>query len=94
VLDWLDAKTEFSRVEDRLRETTDQLEQAFNQNEKLLNALSEAREQIATLRDEVDSTAGADGHRDVGVWIDEQSGHHAFRDHDYFDARLGSLVHA
>src|SRR5262245_59204547 len=54
VLDRIDARTEFTPLEDKLMETTHQLGQAFNQNEKLLNALHDAREQIATLRDEVD----------------------------------------
>jgi proteasome-associated ATPase len=54
VLDRIDARTEFTPFEDKLQETTDQLGQAFNQNQKLMNALLEAREQIATLRDEVD----------------------------------------
>src|SRR5262245_56488155 len=54
VLDRIDARAEFTPLEDTLPETTDQLGQAFNQNQKLMTALLEAREQIATLRDEVD----------------------------------------
>ncbi len=40
--------------ENKLREANRQLVQAFNQNEKLVNALYEAREQIASLKEEVD----------------------------------------
>src|SRR5437867_91187 len=40
--------------EDKLREANRQLVQAFNQNEKLVNALYEAREQITALKEEVD----------------------------------------
>jgi len=41
-------------LEDKLREANRQLVQAFNQNEKLVNALYEAREQITALKEEVD----------------------------------------
>src|SRR5258706_3299287 len=41
-------------VEGKLREANDQLAEAFNQNEKLVNRLSEAREQITSLKEEVD----------------------------------------
>src|SRR3970282_1710006 len=40
--------------ENKLREATRQLVQAFNQNEKLVNALYEAREQVTSLKEEVD----------------------------------------
>src|SRR5206468_7727738 len=40
-------------LEDKLREANRQLVQAFNQNEKLVNALYEAREQITALKEEV-----------------------------------------
>jgi proteasome-associated ATPase len=49
-----DAPREFMILENRLREANRQLVQAFNQNEKLVNALYEAREQIAALKEEVD----------------------------------------
>ena len=39
---------------DKLQEANRQLVQAFNQNEKLVNALYEAREQITALKEEVD----------------------------------------
>src|SRR5947207_11962657 len=39
---------------DKLQEANRQLVQAFNQNEKLVNALYEAREQITSLKEEVD----------------------------------------
>src|SRR5882724_9953809 len=41
-------------LENKLRESNRQLVQAFNQNEKLVNALYEAREQITALKEEVD----------------------------------------
>ena len=45
---------EFMVVENKLREANRQLVQAFNQNEKLVNTLYEAREQITSLKEEVD----------------------------------------
>src|SRR6266853_935000 len=41
-------------LEGKLREANGQLSEAFNQNEKLVNRLSEAREQLASLKEEVD----------------------------------------
>jgi proteasome-associated ATPase len=41
-------------LENKLREANRQLVQAFNQNEKLVNTLYEAREQISSLKEEVD----------------------------------------
>jgi len=41
-------------LEDKLREANGQLAEAFNQNEKLVNRLFEARDQIASLQEEVD----------------------------------------
>ena len=49
-----DAPKEFMVLENKLREANRQLVQAFNQNEKLVNALYEAREQITALKEEVD----------------------------------------
>jgi len=49
-----DAPKEFMILENKLREANRQLVQAFNQNEKLVNALYEAREQITALKEEVD----------------------------------------
>src|SRR5437868_13384482 len=49
-----DSPKEFMIVENKLREANRQLVQAFNQNEKLVNALYEAREQITSLKEEVD----------------------------------------
>jgi proteasome-associated ATPase len=49
-----DTPKEFMVLENKLREANRQLVQAFNQNEKLVNALYEAREQIAALKEEVD----------------------------------------
>src|SRR5712692_4727637 len=54
LLEEIGAQTELIVVEDKLRRANHQLAQAFNQNEKLLNALGEAREQISALKDEVD----------------------------------------
>jgi proteasome-associated ATPase len=48
------AETEVILLEDKLHKANHRLVQAFNQNEKLLNALGEAREQISELKDEVD----------------------------------------
>src|SRR5690348_17291066 len=45
---------EFMVLENKLREANRQLVQAFNQNEKLVNALYEAREQITSPKEEVD----------------------------------------
>src|SRR5713101_3348457 len=41
-------------LEGKLREANGQLAEAFNQNEKLVNTLYEAREQITSLKEEVD----------------------------------------
>ena len=45
---------DFVVLENKLREANRQLVQAFNQNEKLVNTLYEAREQISSLKEEVD----------------------------------------
>ena len=49
-----DGPRETMVLENKLREANRQLVQSFNQNEKLVNALYEAREQISSLREEVD----------------------------------------
>ena len=49
-----EAPKEFMVLENKLREANRQLVQAFNQNEKLVNTLYEAREQITSLKEEVD----------------------------------------
>ncbi|MFQ5840054.1 MAG: proteasome ATPase [Candidatus Methylomirabilales bacterium] len=49
-----EAPKEFMILENKLREANRQLVQAFNQNEKLVNTLYEAREQIQSLKEEVD----------------------------------------
>jgi proteasome-associated ATPase len=49
-----DAPKDLMVLENKLREANRQLVQAFNQNEKLVNALYESREQITSLREEVD----------------------------------------
>src|ERR1700752_4126787 len=48
-----DTPKEFMVIENKLREANRQLMQAFNQNEKRVNALYEAREQITALKEEV-----------------------------------------
>jgi proteasome-associated ATPase len=45
---------DFVVLENKLREANRQLVQAFNQNEKLVNTLYEAREQVSSLKEEVD----------------------------------------
>src|SRR5436189_5137987 len=50
-----DAPKDFMILENKLREANRQLVQAINQNEKLVNALYEAREQITALKEEVDN---------------------------------------
>ncbi len=54
VLETIETEIEFNVVEDKFREADHQLVQAFKQNEKLLNALHEARDEITALREEVD----------------------------------------
>src|SRR5207244_12613515 len=54
LLEELSAETEAIVLEDKLRKANHQLVQAFHQNEKLLNALCEARERVGELKDEVD----------------------------------------
>ena len=49
-----DAPKETMVLENKLREANRQLVQSFNQNEKLVNTLYEAREQISSLKEEVD----------------------------------------
>src|SRR3977135_79821 len=49
-----DTPKDFMVLENKLREANRQLLQALNQNEKLVNALYEAREQITALKEEVD----------------------------------------
>src|SRR3989304_9332503 len=46
-----DAPKDFMVLENKLREANRQLVQAFNHNEKLVNALYEAREQITALKE-------------------------------------------
>src|SRR5215831_609623 len=49
-----DTPKDFMVIENKLREANRQLVQAFDQNDKLLAALHEAREQITSLKEEVD----------------------------------------
>jgi len=60
-----DMPKEFMILENKLREANRQLVQAFNQNEKLVNALYEAREQITSLKEEVDKLCAPPSHYDV-----------------------------
>lgn len=48
------SEVQLATLENKLREANKQLAIAFNQNEKLVNALYEAREQITALKEEVD----------------------------------------
>ena len=57
-----DAPKESMVLENKLREANRQLVQSFNQNEKLVNALYEAREQISSLREEVDKLCAPPSH--------------------------------
>src|SRR5437660_10236024 len=54
LLEELAVETEVIVLEDKLRKANQQLGQAFDQNEKLLDALCKAREQVSELKDEVD----------------------------------------
>jgi proteasome-associated ATPase len=64
-----EAPKEFMLVENKLREANRQLVQAFNQNEKLVNALYEAREQITSLKEEVDKLCAPPS--TYGVYLSE-----------------------
>src|SRR5206468_3809225 len=78
-----DTPKDFMVLENKLREANRQLVQAFNQNEKLVNALYEAREQITALKEEVDklcappSTYGVylAANEDSTVTLDSKSGY-------------------
>ena len=65
---------EFMVLENKLREANRQLVQAFNQNEKLVNALYEAREQITSLKEEVDKLCAPPS--TYGVYLSRQRGRH------------------
>ncbi len=56
-LETVEIDTELATGEDEPREADRQFGQAFRQNERLLKALRDAREEIAALRDEVDRLA-------------------------------------
>src|SRR6267142_366936 len=56
-LETVEIDTELATGEDERREVHQQFLQAFRQNERLLKALHDAREEIAALRDEVDRLA-------------------------------------
>ena len=56
MLETIEAEIEFTAGEDERREA--ELVQTFSQNEKLLKALHEARDEIAALREEVDKLCG------------------------------------
>src|SRR5712692_5648379 len=64
-----EAPKEFMVLENKLREANRQLVQAFNQNEKLVNALYEAREQITSLKEEVDKLCAPPS--TYGVYLSE-----------------------
>ena len=62
---------EFMVLENKLREANRQLVQAFNQNEKLVNTLYEAREQITSLKEEVDKLCAPPS--TYGVFLSENT---------------------
>ncbi len=64
-----DTPKDFMVLENKLREANRQLVQAFNQNEKLVNALYEAREQITALKEEVDKLCAPPS--TYGVYLSE-----------------------
>lgn len=64
-----EAPREFLHLEARLREANKQLAGAYSQNEKLVNALYEAKEQIQTLRNEVDKLSAPPS--SYGIFIDK-----------------------
>src|SRR2546427_629107 len=64
-----EAPKEFMVLENKLREANRQLVQAFNQNEKLVNALYEACEQITSLKEEVDKLCAPPS--TYGVYLSE-----------------------
>ena len=59
--------------EDKRREANRQLVQAFNQNEKLVNALYEAREQITALKEQVDKLCAPPSTYDVYLAANEDN---------------------
>jgi proteasome-associated ATPase len=64
-----DMPKEFMVLENKLREANRQLVQAFNQNEKLVNTLYDAREQITSLKEEVDKLCAPPS--TYGVYLSE-----------------------
>jgi proteasome-associated ATPase len=68
-----DAPKEAMVLENKLREANRQLVQSFNQNEKLVNTLYEAREQIASLREEVDKLCAPPSTYGVYLSLNEDS---------------------
>src|SRR4029453_15350018 len=68
-----DAPKEAMVLENKLREANRQLVQSFNQNEKLVNALYEAREQISSLREEVDKLCAPPSTYGVYLSLNEDS---------------------
>ena len=59
MLEIIETETDFSVVDDAFREPEHELVQARKQNAKLQNALREARDEIAALRERSDSTTNA-----------------------------------
>ncbi|HXJ82175.1 MAG TPA: proteasome ATPase, partial [Candidatus Methylomirabilis sp.] len=66
-----DMPKEFMVLENKLREANRQLVQAFNQNEKLVNTLYDAREQITSLKEEVDKLCAPPS--TYGVYLSENT---------------------
>ncbi len=53
LLDAIELETEFTTVGGERRQADQQIAQAFSQNERLVKALRDARDEIAVLREEV-----------------------------------------
>jgi hypothetical protein len=64
-LETVEIDTELATGADETREADQQFFQAFQQNERLLKALHDARDEIAALRDEVDRLAAPPSSRKV-----------------------------
>jgi hypothetical protein len=77
-----DTPKDFMVLENKLREANRQLVQAFNQNEKLVNALYEAREQITALKEEVDKLCAPPNTYGIFNRANKDGTAEKFRNHD------------
>ena len=69
----IEVETRFAAVDDQRYDAGPGLPQAFRQNEKLIKALHDAREEIAALRDEVDKLAAPPS--SYGVYVTAHEDH-------------------